>query len=72
MIDMLSLLPQYTPDQFDSRHRLVLSLRSERNTLCRDRGPLGRRASRRRQPLPWTKCCAGKPSILSGKRRETR
>ena len=23
MIDMLSLLPQYTPDQFDSRHRLV-------------------------------------------------
>ena len=24
MIDMLSLLPEYTPDQFDSRHRLVL------------------------------------------------
>jgi len=24
MIDMLSLLPQYTPDQFDSRHRLVI------------------------------------------------
>ena len=24
MIDMLSLLPEYTTDQFDSRHRLVL------------------------------------------------
>ena len=24
MIDMLSLLPEYTADQFDSRHRLVL------------------------------------------------
>jgi DNA-directed RNA polymerase subunit omega len=24
MIDMLNLLPQYTPDQFDSRHRLVI------------------------------------------------
>lgn len=24
MVDMLSLLPQYTTDQFDSRHRLVL------------------------------------------------
>jgi DNA-directed RNA polymerase subunit omega len=24
MIDMLSLLPQYSPDQFDSRHRLVI------------------------------------------------
>lgn len=24
MIDMLSLLPQYTQDQFDSRHRLVI------------------------------------------------
>jgi len=24
MIDMLSLLPQYTPDEFDSRHRLVI------------------------------------------------
>jgi DNA-directed RNA polymerase subunit omega len=24
MIDMLSLLPEYTPDQFDSRHRLVI------------------------------------------------
>jgi len=24
MVDMLSLLPQYTSDQFDSRHRLVI------------------------------------------------
>ncbi len=24
MIDMLSLLPEYTPNEFDSRHRLVL------------------------------------------------
>lgn len=24
MIDMLSLLPEYTQDQFDSRHRLVI------------------------------------------------
>lgn len=24
MIDMLRLLPQYTPDQFDSRHRLAI------------------------------------------------
>ena len=24
MVDMLNLLPQYTTDQFDSRHRLVL------------------------------------------------
>jgi len=24
MIDMLDLLPQYTPGQFDSRHRLVI------------------------------------------------
>ncbi|TKB73652.1 MAG: DNA-directed RNA polymerase subunit omega [Nitrospira sp.] len=24
MIDMLRLLPQYTPDQFDSRHRLTI------------------------------------------------
>jgi DNA-directed RNA polymerase subunit omega len=24
MIDMLSLLPQYTPNEFDSRHRLVI------------------------------------------------
>lgn len=24
MIDMLSLLPQYTTDEFDSRHRLVI------------------------------------------------
>ncbi len=24
MVDMLSLLPQYTTDQFDSRHRLVM------------------------------------------------
>jgi DNA-directed RNA polymerase subunit omega len=24
MVNMLNLLPQYTPDQFDSRHRLVI------------------------------------------------
>ena len=24
MIDMLRLLPQYTPDEFDSRHRLAI------------------------------------------------
>jgi len=24
MIDMLNLLPHYTPNEFDSRHRLVI------------------------------------------------
>ena len=41
MIDMLSLLPQYTPDQFDSRHRLVIVAAQRAKHLIQGARPTG-------------------------------
>lgn len=41
MIDMLSLLPQYTPEQFDSRHRLVIVAAQRAKHLIQGAKPAG-------------------------------
>jgi DNA-directed RNA polymerase subunit omega len=41
MVDMLSLLPQYTPDQFDSRHRLVIVAAQRAKHLLQGSRPFG-------------------------------
>lgn len=41
MIDMLSLLPQYTQDQFDSRHRLVIVAAQRAKHMLQGSRPLG-------------------------------
>ena len=41
MIDMLSLLPQYTPDQFDSRHRLVIVAAQRAKHIVQGSRPFG-------------------------------
>lgn len=40
MIDMLSLLPQYTQDEFDSRHRLVIVSAQRAKHLLQGSRPL--------------------------------
>lgn len=47
MIDMLSLLPQYTPNEFDSRHRLVIVASQRAKHLAQGAKPTG--------PLRFTK-----------------
>jgi DNA-directed RNA polymerase subunit omega len=41
MVDMLSLLPQYTTDQFDSRHRLVIVAAQRAKHLLQGSRPHG-------------------------------
>ncbi len=41
MIDMLSLLPQYSPDQFDSRHRLVIVAAQRAKHILQGSRPFG-------------------------------
>ncbi|HEX2056011.1 MAG TPA: DNA-directed RNA polymerase subunit omega [Nitrospiraceae bacterium] len=41
MVDMLSLLPEYTVDQFDSRHRLVLVAAQRAKHLIQGAKPVG-------------------------------
>ena len=41
MIDMLSLLPQYTPDEFDSRHRLVIVAAQRAKHIVQGSRPFG-------------------------------
>ncbi|MGQ0812132.1 MAG: DNA-directed RNA polymerase subunit omega [Nitrospiraceae bacterium] len=41
MIDMLSLLPQYTEKEFDSRHRLVLVAAQRAKHLIQGARPMG-------------------------------
>ena len=67
MIDMLSLLPQYTPKEFDSRHRLVIVASQRAKHLAQGAKPTG--------PLRFTKdttnaldeVLRGKISYLTGK-----
>lgn len=41
MLDMLSLLPEYTPEQFDSRHRLVIVAAQRAKHLLQGSRPFG-------------------------------
>ena len=41
MVDMLSLLPQYTSDQFDSRHRLVIVAAQRAKHMLQGSRPFG-------------------------------
>jgi len=41
MIDMLSLLPEYTPKEFDSRHRLVIVASQRAKHLAQGAKPTG-------------------------------
>ena len=41
MIDMFSLLPQYTSDEFDSRHRLVIVAAQRAKHIVQGSRPFG-------------------------------
>jgi DNA-directed RNA polymerase subunit omega len=60
MIDMLNLLPQYTPNEFDSRHRLVIVAAQRAKHLTQGAKPTG--------PSRYTKeTTAGLDEVLRGK-----
>ena len=67
MVDMLSLLPQYTKDQFDSRHRLVIVASQRAKHLTQ--GAKQARVSRftKETTIALDEVLRGKVAYLTGK-----
>jgi DNA-directed RNA polymerase subunit omega len=67
MIDMLSLLPQYTPKEFDSRHRLVIVASQRAKHLAQGAKPTGPSRFTKETTAALDEVLRGKISYLSGK-----
>ena len=67
MIDMLSLLPQYTPDQFDSRHRLVIVASQRAKHLTQGAKPTGASRFTKETTMSLDEVLHGKVTYLTGK-----
>lgn len=67
MIDMLSLLPQYTTDQFDSRHRLVIVASQRAKHLTQGARPTGASRFTKETTVALDEVLRGKATYLTGK-----
>jgi DNA-directed RNA polymerase subunit omega len=67
MIDMLSLLPQYTPNEFDSRHRLVIVASQRAKHLAQGAKPTGPSRFTKETTCALDEVLRGKISYLTGK-----
>lgn len=67
MIDMLSLLPQYTPNEFDSRHRLVIVASQRAKHLAQGAKPTGPSRFTKETTTALDEVLRGKIPYLTGK-----
>lgn len=67
MIDMLNLLPQYTTDQFDSRHRLVIVASQRAKHLTQGAKPAGVSRFTKETTIALDEVLHGKVAYLTGK-----
>ncbi len=67
MIDMLSLLPQYTIDEFDSRHRLVIVASQRAKHLTQGAKPTGSSRFSKETTSALDEVLRGKITYLTGK-----
>ena len=67
MIDMLSLLPQYTPNEFDSRHRLVIVAAQRAKHLTQGAKPTGPSRFTKETTAALSEVLRGKITYLTGK-----
>jgi len=67
MIDMLSLLPQYTPDEFDSRHRLVIVAAQRAKHLTQGAKLAGTSRFTKETTMALDEVLRGKVAYLTGK-----
>jgi len=67
MIDMLNLLPQYTPKEFDSRHRLVIVAAQRAKHLTQGAKPTGPSRYTKETTAALDEVLRGKITYLTGK-----
>jgi DNA-directed RNA polymerase subunit omega len=67
MVDMLSLLPQYTTDQFDSRHRLVIVASQRAKHLLQGSRPHGVTRFTKETTIALDEVLRGDTKFLVGK-----
>jgi DNA-directed RNA polymerase subunit omega len=67
MIDMLSLLPQYSPDQFDSRHRLVIIAAQRAKHILQGSRPFGTSKFTKETTIALDEVLRGEARYLVGK-----
>jgi len=67
MIDMLSLLPQYAPDQFDSRHRLVIVAAQRAKHILQGSRPFGLSRFTKETTIALDEVLRGQAKYLIGK-----
>ena len=67
MIDMLSLLPQYTPDQFDSRHRLVIIAAQRAKHILQGSRPYGNSRFTKETTIALDEVLRGEAKYFVGK-----
>ena len=67
MVDMLSLLPQYTSNEFDSRHRLVIVASQRAKHLTQGAKPTGPSRFTKETTAALDEVLRGKISYLTGK-----
>lgn len=67
MIDMLNLLPQYTPNEFDSRHRLVIVAAQRAKHLTQGAKATGPSRYTKETTAALDEVLRGKVKYLTGK-----
>jgi DNA-directed RNA polymerase subunit omega len=67
MIDMLNLLPQYTPNEFDSRHRLVIVASQRAKHLTQGARPSGPSRFTKETTIALDEVLKGQVKYLMGK-----
>jgi len=67
MIDMLNLLPQYSADQFDSRHRLVIVAAQRAKHLLQGSRPFGASRFTKETTIALDEALRGEAKYLVGK-----
>ncbi|MCP9438403.1 MAG: DNA-directed RNA polymerase subunit omega [Nitrospira sp.] len=67
MADMLNLLPQYTPEQFDSRYRLVIVAAQRAKHLTQGAKPVGGSRFTKEATIALDEVLRGKVPYLTGK-----
>jgi DNA-directed RNA polymerase subunit omega len=67
MVDMLSLLPQYTSDQFDSRHRLVIVAAQRAKHIVQGSRPYGTSRFTKETTIALDEVLRGEAKFLIGK-----
>ena len=67
MIDMLSLLPQYTSNEFDSRHRLVIVASQRAKHLTQGAKPAGASRFTKETTIALDEVLRGHVKYLTGK-----